>query len=377
MSNSKSTAAAFRNWLRELLPSHRELLAEGPVYLGVSGGADSLAMAYSAVGIAKSADGELSGDLVALIVDHQLQDGSAQVARRAAEHCEDMGLRAEILTVTVPGADEAAARAARYQALGARAAGRPLLVAHTADDDAEGVLLGLARGSGTGAIAGLRAISTEHPATRGAASGVGTNTSETDAPTGGAALLGRPLLASRRADTLATCQRAGIEPWHDPHNEDPRFLRSLIRTELIPELTRVLGPGLPAALARTAQLAREDDDALTALAADNLVGVGIGVDGVASEKRTENAPDLPIDALSGHGPAIRRRMIQQWLRGHTGALTHAHLIGIDALVTEWAGQGGVSVPWPTMERYRSKRHNRLIVERQSGVLRLLSEVSPR
>ena len=109
-----STAADYRAWLatlRRTHPEHAAQLAEGSVYLGVSGGADSLALAYTAAGIAKK---DLPGaSFRALVVDHQLQEGSAEVAATAARACEGIGIPAEVLTIDVPGgpgADEAAAR---------------------------------------------------------------------------------------------------------------------------------------------------------------------------------------------------------------------------------------------------------------------------
>ena len=127
-----STAADFRAWLatlRRTHPEHAAQLAEGSVYLGVSGGADSLALAYTAAGIAKK---DLPGaSFRALVVDHQLQEGSAEVAATAARACEGIGIPAEVLTIDVPGgpgADEAAARGARYRALGAAAADRKSVV---------------------------------------------------------------------------------------------------------------------------------------------------------------------------------------------------------------------------------------------------------
>lgn len=263
-----STAADFRAWLaglRRTHPEHAAQLAEGSVYLGVSGGADSLALAYTAAGIAKK---DLPGaSFRALVVDHQLQEGSAEVAATAARACEGMGIPAQVLTIDVPGgpgADEAAARGARYRALGAAAAGRPLLVAHTASDDAEGLLLGLARGSGAGALAGLRSITT---ATRQRSDSDQHQVSnEHPAIAAGAAWLGRPLLASTREDTEATCHRAGLSFWSDPHNASPRFRRSRVRQELLPLLEGILGPGVADSLTRTARLLREDSDYLEAAA---------------------------------------------------------------------------------------------------------------
>lgn len=435
-----STAADFRAWLaglRTTHPEHAAQLAEGPVYLGVSGGADSLALAYTAAGIAKK---DLPGaSFRALVVDHQLQEGSAEVAATAAQNCEEIGIPAQVLTIDVPGgpgADEAAAREARYRALGAAAAGRPLLVAHTASDDAEGLLLGLARGSGAGALAGLRPITTpagrptpadyphppanpaqgaeesasaspaaathQHPGSQQSAGDQHLASNDHPAIAAGAAWLGRPLLASTRVDTEATCRRAGLSFWSDPHNSSPRFRRSRVRQELLPLLEDILGPGVADSLSRTAHLLREDADYLEAAAhaeytrltaqATELEHAG----GHAhAEHHNHTATELPCAPLAELPTALRRRVIRHWLAGKSGPLTYSHLSRIDALVTDWAGQGGVSVPWHTMNGYEAlgrghahppspppagapptgQHRTRLVVARRGGVLRLVAEES--
>ncbi len=137
------------------------------------------------------------------------------------------------------GGPEAAARAARYAVLEAARGDAPVLLAHTLDDQAETVLLGLGRGSGARSIAGMR---------------VG------DPP------WYRPLLAERRSLTHAACAELGLTPWDDPHNTDRRFTRVRLRTEVLPLLEDVLGGGVAEALARTAAALREDTDALDDLA---------------------------------------------------------------------------------------------------------------
>lgn len=440
-----STAADFRAWLAGLRAAHPELaaqLAEGPVYLGVSGGADSLALAYTAAGIAKK---DLPGaSFRALVVDHQLQEGSAGVAATAVQTCEGIGIPAQVLTIDVPGgpgADEAAAREARYRALGTAAAGRPLLVAHTASDDAEGLLLGLARGSGAGALAGLRPITTpaghppvatyphppanpaqgneeatsssraaathQRPGSQQSAGNQHLASKEHPAIAAGASWLGRPLLSSTREDTEATCHRAGLEFWTDPHNSSPRFRRSRVRQELLPLLEDILGPGVADSLSRTARLLREDADYLEAAAHAEYVRLTAPADNVertdsherpkthAQPKGHAPAAELPCAPLAELPTALRRRVIRHWLTGKTGPLTYSHLSRIDTLVTDWAGQGGVSVPWHTMNGYEAlgrghahppspppvgapptgQHRTRLVVARRGSVLRLEAEES--
>ncbi|WP_460867234.1 tRNA lysidine(34) synthetase TilS, partial [Rhodococcus aerolatus] len=222
--------AAVRRAVRAWCAEH----GPGPVAVACSGGADSLALTAAAVAEA--------GPVTALVVDHALQPGSAAVADRAAATARTMGCaQARVLTVAVtgPGGPEAAARRARRAALRGAADG-PVLLGHTLDDQAETVLLGLGRGSGARSLAGMRAW---------------------DPP------WGRPLLGVRRADTAAACAELGLDPWHDPHNDDPAFTRVRLRHEVLPLLEEVLAGGVAAALARTAAQLREADAALDAVAA--------------------------------------------------------------------------------------------------------------
>jgi tRNA(Ile)-lysidine synthase len=176
--------------------------------VALSGGADSLALTAVAAQLRPT---------TALIVDHGLQPGSADVAATAREQAVRLGcIDAHICVVEVgtAGGPEGAARTARYQALRAAHDGAPVLLAHTLDDQAETVLLGLGRGSGPRSIAGMRVC---------------------DPP------WYRPLLGVRRAVTVAACAELGLTPWQDPHNADPRFTRSRLRAEVLPLLEEVLG----------------------------------------------------------------------------------------------------------------------------------------
>ncbi len=281
-----------------------EAVATGPLLVACSGGADSLALAAGAAVV-----GRRRGLPVrAVVVDHGLQAGSDRVAARVAGQLETLGLPASVVAVGVAeggGGLEAEARRARYAALAAAAtAGEQILLGHTLDDQAETVLLGLARGSGTRSLAGMAAV-------RGP--------------------FVRPLLGLRRADTAAACAELGLEPWHDPHNSDPRFARSRVRDRVLPLLEAELGPGIAEALARTARLARADADLLDELAA------------------TWRA-DHPADRLDAAGlaelpPALRHRVLRDWL-AENGArdLAETHLLAASALVTDWRGQGPLDLP---------------------------------
>ena len=281
-----------------------EAVADGPLLVACSGGPDSLALALAAqlVGLRRGLD------VRAVIVDHGLQSGSAEVAAAVAEQLRVHGIAAAVRSVTVAdSADgtEAAARQARYAALAAEARpGELILLGHTLDDQAETVLLGLARGSGPRSLAGM-------PARRGA--------------------IVRPLLGLRASVTAQACRELGVEPWLDPHNSEPRFARVRVRHRVLPLLEDELGPGIAEALARTAELARRDADLLDALATQHPLP----------------APGLPfpVDELAELTPALRSRVLRDWLRT-CGAndLSAAHLESVLALIDDWHGQRGVDLP---------------------------------
>ncbi|MFC4603793.1 tRNA lysidine(34) synthetase TilS [Rhodococcus kronopolitis] len=312
--------------LLELRHAVRRWTAEhggGGVAVALSGGADSLALTAAAVAEA--------GPVHALVVDHRLQDGSAEVAARAAERALALGCAsARVLAVRVHGSGgmEAAARRARYEALDGAREGRAVLLGHTLDDQAETVLLGLSRGSGPRSLAGMR---------------------DYDAP------WGRPLLRVRRAVTARACAELALPPYQDPHNSSPEFTRVRLRTEALPLLEQILGGGVAQALARTADQLREDGEVLDALASE-LLAEAERVDGGASE--------LEVTALAGAHPAVRRRALRSWLlAGGARSLTDGQLRAADELVGRWRGQGGVAVGGgrPGVRLVLSRRRGRLSV----------------
>jgi tRNA(Ile)-lysidine synthase len=275
-----------------------------PLLVACSGGADSLALAAAAVAVR----GE--GTVHAAVVDHGLQEGSAQRAAATAELLEGLGIPATVrrVEVTGKGGIEAAARRARYAALDAARPhpDAPVLLGHTLDDQAETVLLGLGRGSGARSLAGMR---------------------EWDAP------WCRPLLGLRRSVTRAACVAAGLPVWDDPHNTDPRFTRVRLRQEVLPLLEDVLAGGVAEALARTARQLREDGAALDAVAAD-LLG-----------RADDQEAGLRLAALDGVPAALRRRVLRAWLAtADVTALTDGHLRAADVLAGSGADRGGVALP---------------------------------
>lgn len=302
--------SAVRRTLLDLAPRSLVLAA-------VSGGADSFALA-DALAFEAPRHNLLAG---ALVVDHRLQPGSTVVAERVVGRLVDRGLSpVQVLPVTVPefGGPEAAARDARYQALTAAASrlgAAAVLLGHTLDDQAESVLLGLARGSGARSLSGMSA-------SRG--------------------VYRRPLLGVDRADTRAACRAQGLDVWDDPQNTDPRFTRVRARNRVLPVLETELGPGVAAALARSADLLRDDDDALQEIA-EQLVKRLLTAD-AAPEAALAG---VDCKALSQSAPAIRRRalrllLLQAGVPG--GSLRRSHIADVDALLTRWKGQGAVDLP---------------------------------
>jgi tRNA(Ile)-lysidine synthase len=286
----------------------RELPAGSIVLVACSGGPDSTALAAATAFEAPRAG--LRAGL--LTVDHGLQPGSAQRAAGVAAWGAEAGLEpSEAVRVEVgsAGGPEAAARAARYQALDAAAArhrAAAVFLGHTADDQAETVLLGLARGSGSRSLAGMAAR-------RG--------------------VYRRPLLGVARATTRAACAAESLPTWDDPHNVDPAYARARIRA-VLPALDEAAGGGLVAGLARSAALLRADADLLDGLAAELLT-------------RASVPAGLDVETLADAHRALRGRVLRRWaieLGAPAGALSAAHVDALDALVTRWRGQGPVHLP---------------------------------
>jgi tRNA(Ile)-lysidine synthase len=287
----------------------------GLVLAACSGGADSLALA-AALAFEASRAGLRGGGVT---VDHGLQQGSDEQARRVAKQLAAMGLEPVLSVGTAvvrPGSPdypgpEGAAREARYLALEAAAGScgaAAILLGHTRDDQAETVLLGLARGSGARSLAGMPERS-------------------------GRCL--RPLLRVSRASTAAACAALGLEPWEDPQNADPGFARARVRHKLLPALEAELGPGVTEALARSAGLLRSDADCLDAIAATEL------------ERVDPAGTGLPIAVVAALPAAIRSRMLRAAAIAAgcpPGALTAGHVAALEGLVTGWRGQRWTDLP---------------------------------
>ncbi|GDX31105.1 tRNA(Ile)-lysidine synthase [Actinomycetes bacterium] len=286
------------------------------VLVACSGGPDSLALA-AATGWAAQRLGLLAG---AVIVDHQLQEGSAQIAAWAARVCERFGLSpASVVAVRVDGSGglEAAARAARYAALtesAERLGSTVVLLGHTQDDQAETVLLRLTRGSGARSLAAMAEVN---------------------------GLWHRPLLEIPRAlvheSATQVLTELGEQAWQDPHNLDPHFARVRVR-QILDSLGVGLGPGVVVGLARSASLLRDDADALDELT-DALFADAVTID--------NGAVSVAVDDLDGIPRAIRTRLVRAMCLAAgvvPGDLNRDHVLAVDRLVAKWTGQGPAFLP---------------------------------
>jgi tRNA(Ile)-lysidine synthase len=320
------------------------------VLVACSGGADSLALA-GALAFEAPRLGLRAGGIT---VDHGLQPGSAAQAARVVTTLASLGLdpvRSMKVTVTArpagrdpgpltaetggrhPGqfaaeaggsypGPEGAARAARYAALDAVAGelgAAAILLGHTMDDQAETVLLGLARGSGARSLAGM-------------------------APASGRYL--RPLLGLRREQAEAACSAAGLRPWDDPHNSCHAYARVRVRQAILPLMEELLGPGITRALARTADQLRADADALDDIAAQRAVSLNLPASAAGSDS-PDDRPALDAAELAALPAAIRTRLLRMAAiaaGAPAGALTARHIADLDALVTGWHGQRWADLP---------------------------------
>ena len=405
--------AAIRLAVRKALAGYTP---GGLVLVACSGGADSIALACATAFVAPRMALRFGG----VTVDHHLQDGSAAQAERVVQFLRGLGfdpVESIGVDVTGPGGPEAAARVARYAALddaATRLGADAVLLGHTRDDQAETVLLGLARGSGARSLAGMPRRAGRYV---------------------------RPFLDLPRATTSAAARAEGFEPWDDPHNTDPAYTRSRVRHAALPALAEALGPGIPEALARTAKMLRDDTEALDAWAArefarlleDRAVcapdcGASVGGDresASASESGSAPAADAGLGAsprpAAGVGPdaasaptaarsevrpeappatgitpgpglnhprphrpdcdlshsldtgelaelptAVRRRIIRlAALRaGCPGSdLAAVHIEAVDALITGWRGQGPLHLPGPVVV---ARRYGKLTFERSAA-----------
>ncbi|CAH0265009.1 tRNA(Ile)-lysidine synthase [Microbacterium oxydans] len=305
--------------IAEIRLAVRTALADLPegstVIVALSGGADSLALAAATAFEAS----RLGLTVASVTIDHGLQEASAEVAARAADSAKGLGLDALVVRVDVDGAGgpEAAAREARYRVLrdaAADAGASAVLLGHTLDDQAETVLLGLARGSGAASLQGMSPAREDEEGTRWL----------------------RPLLGVRRETTRAFCAASDLQPWEDPHNQDARFARVRARNSVLPVLEAELGPGIAEALARTAEQLREDTEAFDEMIHETIEDI---------VEHAEAGISVSVAALAANPAALRNRIIRLVVDSEFGvSLTRTQTVEVARLVTDWSGQGPIDLP---------------------------------
>jgi len=282
------------------------------VLVGCSGGADSLALAWTTLVVGKRL--ELKTGVI--IVDHQLFPESNSVALNAKKQCEDLGIEEVIIKkVNVEQNHEgleAAARISRYEAFEnvlQETNAQVILLAHTQDDQAETVLMRLTRGSGAKSLSGMAQVSGKYL---------------------------RPFLHLRKKLVHDSLDLIGLKAWQDPANTDHQFLRVKVRHELMPKIVEVLGESAISSLDKTSQLLRLDNQALEDLAQQFF--------GSQKDVKTKG---LEISELEKLPEAIRTRVLRICAIAsgvHPGPFSFEHIEAIDALVKNWHGQGNVDLP---------------------------------
>lgn len=276
-----------------------------PTIVACSGGADSLAL------LALVASG--SPATIAVHVDHGLRANSAAEADVVRGAADQLGVAMVGVRVDVaPGANlEARARDARYQALRAVAVSRgahAIAVGHTADDQAETVLLNVMRGAATAGLGGMAPVRDD---------------------------LYRPMLGLRRVDTEAICAELGFDPVHDPSNTDPAYLRNRIRHDLLPALSAASARDLVPLLARQADVLRSEHTYLDALATASWP---------APDDPSPATPDVrPLRSLD---PVLARRAVRAWLGSPPASLDDVDAVLAVArgerVAVELAGRGRIA-----------------------------------
>jgi tRNA(Ile)-lysidine synthase len=289
-----------------LLANLADLEPGDQIAVGLSGGGDSVALLKAAVHVGN----EKSFVVTAIIIDHQLQADSGAVAEQAAQIAKDLGtskveiVKVQVATGSGSGGLEAAARNARRDVFESYASVnnvKAVLLGHTLEDQAETVLLGLARGSGARSLSGMRAID---------------------------GIYRRPFLNLTRELVRSTV--TDLVTFEDPHNSDPSFTRVRVRQTVLPVLEKELGPGVAQALGRTADMLRDDADALDMDAAMIFA-----------------AGEPTINELEKLSKAVRTRVLRH-LAIRAGVLVNdlsrEHILNIDNLITNWHGQGSLNLP---------------------------------
>jgi tRNA(Ile)-lysidine synthase len=295
---------AIRNAVRVWLEKYE---AGDKVLVAVSGGADSLALAY-----ALSVEAEkLAIRVIGVTVDHQLQSTSSEQAQKVVKQLSEFGVKRHVKKVTVDIKEglEASARKVRYEAINEvveQENAVAVFLGHTKGDQAETVLLGLARGSGTRSLSGMAQHNGNYV---------------------------RPLLEITRIQNEDFCKEVGLDYWKDPHNQDSQFARVRVRNEALPVLEKTIGPGISDALARSAHLLRDDADALD--------------DWAKREEAHLELHNLECAHLESLPRAIRTRILRTAIYAAgapSGSVSADHVSAVEALISAWNGQSALNLP---------------------------------
>jgi tRNA(Ile)-lysidine synthase len=335
---------------RFLLVEWRKLrlpIADETIVVGVSGGADSVALLLALAELQSA--GKLSVTIVVAHLDHKLRATSVRDARWVAELAAKLGFdsvtgRSKVAEIARANNDnlEQAAREARYAFLertAKRKSARYVLTAHTMDDQAETVLLRLMRGSAGAGLGGMEATRS----------------------LGNSVQLVRPLLWARRTDTENYCRLRKTEFLVDEMNNDPGFARVRVRQQLLP-LMQSFNNRIVEAISRTATQLREDR-AVLGSGSDDLLGRASLSGQDEGETKT---PALDVKVLAAEPPALRRRALRQWIsqaRGSARRLEMVHLLAVEKLLEGTAG--GKTVELPGGGRVRRSK-NRLQFESENN-----------
>ena len=305
----------IRKAVRNSITKDAQKASQKPLYLvALSGGADSLALA-SAVASEASRKGATfyAG---AVIVEHGLQEATKKVAEDTAQLAREFGLDPVMIipvSITEKGLGaEGDARAARYSAFEEaveKTHARGVIIGHTMNDQAEQVLLGLARGSGARSVSGIA--------------------EQRD-------MYIRPMLEISRKETEESCREMGIDFWVDPHNSHEEYARVRVRKNLLPQMIEELGEDVVQNLARTAQIAREDSDAMDFIIDEKIESL---------VEISDNEYSFNVQELQRLPVAIRKRMFKKLAKNYMNAdFMSTHCEAVNALIDEWNGQKPLNLP---------------------------------
>ena len=304
----------IRHAVREVLSANTK--PGQKLLIAVSGGADSLSLASAVL----FESNKLQLQVATVTIDHGLQKNSAKVTEQTLEKLTQIGISeawSKKVRVGLKGGPEAAARDARYKALESiriESKSDFIVLGHTANDQAETVLLGLTRGSGSRSLSGMSVKSEK---------------------------LLRPLLSIERATTEQFCKDENISPWQDPQNKDLKFLRVRIRKVVLPFLEKQLGNGILSNLIRTSSQLQEDDQYLSLVAAKAFKRIA---------KTTSNSLSLAQPELLKLPESIRNRVIKSAIDYFEVDSSRAHVLAVADLVSNWHGQKPLALPGVRVER---------------------------